>query len=51
MNGKMREACLVMLAVRIVQNNICPERRRKPVAKPRSRWKNIRLILKRKGSV
>jgi len=49
MDGKMREEFLVMLAVRSVQN-ICPQRR-KPLAKPRSRWKNIRWLLEGKGSV
>jgi len=50
MDGKMREAFLVMLAVRSVQNT-CPERRGQPLARPRTRWENIRWILKRKESV
>jgi len=50
MDGKMREAFLVMLAVRSVRN-IYPERRGQPLARPRSRWENIRWLLKRRGSV
>lgn len=46
----MREAFLVILAVRSVRN-ICPERRRQPLARTRSRWENIRWLLKRRVSV
>lgn len=41
MDSKMREAFLVMLAVRSVRN-ICLERRRQPLARRKSRRENIR---------
>jgi hypothetical protein len=50
MDGKVREAVLAMLAVRSVEN-ICPEKKIQSVARPRTRWENIRWILKRKGSL